>query len=184
METVEDLDVATDAHVMNKVEKFTNWCQGHKIVSLLIIFGVIIIALGTVAESLDKLTGFFAHHKPIGSLTQKKNEITAEDILTEIKAARPFQKKDVARSYEGAIVDWKLPLLSVNDQDGGMTQLLFKSSGGLFAAGGVALALPTKDLGGVKLLPAGALIHIRGTIEKVSDQPLGSIYLKNGSLVQ
>jgi hypothetical protein len=50
---------------MNRVEKFKKWSESHKIISVLVIIGLIIVALGTVAESLDKFLGFVHRLKPI-----------------------------------------------------------------------------------------------------------------------
>jgi hypothetical protein len=43
----------------NKVERFKNWCQNHRIVSVVIIIGIIVIAVGAFTEALEKTLRFF-----------------------------------------------------------------------------------------------------------------------------
>jgi hypothetical protein len=43
---------------MNRIDKFHKWYSSHKIISIFVIIGLIVIALGTVTDSLDKVIRF------------------------------------------------------------------------------------------------------------------------------
>lgn len=46
-----------------KVDRFVDWCKSHKLVSLILIFGMVVIAISQFTEALDKIRSLFQPDK-------------------------------------------------------------------------------------------------------------------------
>jgi hypothetical protein len=176
---------------MSSGGRFRDRCRSRQITSTLIVVAVVILAVMMLTGVVRVLNEEIARQEPMASLKLGRledlsfpaSQISAEAIMAEIDAARPFQAtKAVAQYFQGAKVDWTLPLVAVEEQEGGKSRLTFQSSGA-HGSGIVIVTLPTKELNGInaKLAPPTTLVHVRGTIKSADGS---SVTLTDAFLVQ
>jgi hypothetical protein len=176
---------------MSSGERFRDRCRSRQIASTLIIVAVAILAVMMLTGGVRVLNEAIAHQEPMASLKLGRlqdlafsaSQIGAEAIMAEINAARPFQAtKEVAQYFQGAKVDWTLPLVAVDEQQGGRSRLILQSAAAN-ATGIVVVIMPTRDLHALNsnLPPFKTSVHVRGTIKSADKL---SVVLTDASLVQ
>jgi hypothetical protein len=180
-----------NSQVMNSNERFGGRRRSRQITSTLVIVAVVILAVMMLTGGVRVLKEVIIRQEPTASLMPGRlkdlyfpaSQISAEAIMAEIDAARPYQAtREVAQYFEGAKVDWTLPLVEVEEQEEGKSRLTLQSSDA-HASGIVIVTLPTKELNGVKpkLLSSKTPVRVRGTIRSADST---SITLTDASLLQ
>jgi hypothetical protein len=64
---------------LNKFERFKDYCQNHRLISVLIIIGFIVWALGSFTEKLDGIIEFAHKHWPSASKELQKQPVTVSN---------------------------------------------------------------------------------------------------------
>ena len=115
-------------------------------------------------------------------LSSKDLQITADQIIKEIDAARPLQREDVAKTYLNIPVDWILFFSNGFPTKSNEYFLHFRSTPkrDIFSAR-VAFDVPQKNNDDLRLLQEGARLHVRGRIEKII---VDTIYLKDVQIIR
>ena len=111
--------------------------------------------------------------KPSGPVASKE----PGEIIAAIHAARPIQQSPLRDTFTGAPVRWLLGLYKIMDQ--GSTQAAFAAFTSS-AGGAVRVKLSDSDRDLLRLLNAGDLIWVSGTIESIDGD---TIVLKDSKLV-
>jgi hypothetical protein len=178
---------------ITKVENFIRWCENHKLISILVIVGLVIIALGNFTNALETIYGLFkSSSQPISisntntpseaqtkipvspsiaDFTQITNATTVTQepskILDEISAAGPMQQDVVAKSFVGAKVRWLLKLSSVklaSEPIHDETLVMFHDDGKDAAI--VCISISNDDKNLLRLSKKDDLFYVSGKIEK------------------
>ena len=102
--------------------------------------------------------------------------LTPLQIIKEIRAARPAAHESVAKSFEGASVDWNLQLTEIlNDYNNTNLLLVITRAGinNLTDTTVVKVLVDKSQLPQLNLLPNDATVRVRGTIFEANSLNIG-----------
>lgn len=180
----------------NRVETFLRWVQNHKAISVVVIVGICVIALGKFFTSLHEIVAFFRPESaPSATMSPADSPVatsppifaTAEPVATtqpaatthpaitsfspakmiaEVKAARPLQRYDVGKSFIGLSVDWNLFFI-----DGSSWSKVYFLSFANSRNGEVIVSatVPKADYPGLHLTEKGTRMRVKGIVNQVTE---------------
>lgn len=117
---------------------------------------------------------------PLTGNTAQKHLTPAEQIISEIEAAPPLQRKDISKAYIGLPVDWELFFLYGTPDGKNKFYLMFSSTTrrtGIY----IKCIVPKDTNSSLLRITENTKLKVQGTIASIES---GSIYLKDAKVSQ